>query len=145
MWSADHSLRNAALHEEQYTFMIISRSVLLRMKSVSDKSCIENQNTHFMFNKFYFPPKVVPLMKQRKKNTVERGKPHMTLRRTRFEYWIPKATNTHSEYVIYIACQRQQRLREGASMLRLYVHYVSFLQISNDRLIHNLKRATKYR
>jgi len=31
------------LHEEQYTFMIISRSVLLRMKNVSEKCCGENQ------------------------------------------------------------------------------------------------------
>jgi len=32
-------------HEDQYTFMIISRSVLRRMRNVSDKSCRENQNT----------------------------------------------------------------------------------------------------
>ena len=41
------------LHEEQYTFLIISRSVLLRMRNVSDR-CRENQNTHFMFNNFFF-------------------------------------------------------------------------------------------
>jgi hypothetical protein len=34
-------------------FMIISRWVILRMRSVSDKSCRENQNTHFMFNNFF--------------------------------------------------------------------------------------------
>jgi hypothetical protein len=33
--------------------MIISRSVLLRMRNVSDESCTENQSTHFMFNKFF--------------------------------------------------------------------------------------------
>jgi len=33
------------LHDEQYTYMIISRPVLLRMRNVSDKSCRENQNT----------------------------------------------------------------------------------------------------
>jgi len=31
------------LHEDQYTFLIISRSTLLRMSNVSDKSCRENQ------------------------------------------------------------------------------------------------------
>ena len=36
-----------ALHEDQYTFMIVSRSVL-RMEYVSNKSCRENLNTHFM-------------------------------------------------------------------------------------------------
>ena len=33
--------------------MIISRSVLIKMKNVSDKSCSENQNTHFMSNNFF--------------------------------------------------------------------------------------------
>ena len=32
--------------------------------------------------------------------------------------WIPKATNTHSEYVILIAFPRKQWLPERASMLR---------------------------
>ena len=32
--------------------------------------------------------------------------------------WIPKATNTHSEYVIVIAFLLQQWLHERASMLR---------------------------
>jgi hypothetical protein len=31
------------LHEDQYTLTIISRSVLLRMKNVSEKCCGENQ------------------------------------------------------------------------------------------------------
>jgi len=33
------------LHEGQYTFFIMSRSFLLRMRNVSDESCTENQNT----------------------------------------------------------------------------------------------------
>ena len=33
------------LHEDQDTFMIISRSGLLRMKNVSANSCNENQDT----------------------------------------------------------------------------------------------------
>ena len=47
------------LHEDQCIFTIISRSFLLRMRNVSDIRCRENQNTYFMFNKF-FPPKIVP-------------------------------------------------------------------------------------
>jgi len=42
------------LHEDQYTFCIISRSVHLRMRNVSDKSCRKNKNTHFMFSIFFF-------------------------------------------------------------------------------------------
>ena len=32
-------------------------------------------------------------------------------RRVRFAFWIPMATDTHSEYVIPIAFPQQQRLR----------------------------------
>jgi hypothetical protein len=42
------------LHEDQYTFFITSRSVLLIMRNVSDKSCRKYQITHFMFNNFLF-------------------------------------------------------------------------------------------
>jgi len=48
------------LREDQYTFVIIYRSVL-KIGNISDKSCGENQNTHFVFNNFF--PKVVPLMR----------------------------------------------------------------------------------
>jgi hypothetical protein len=42
------------LHEELCTFIIISRSTLLRMQNVSDKICTENQKTHFRFNNSFF-------------------------------------------------------------------------------------------
>jgi hypothetical protein len=37
------------------------------------------------------------------------------IRRMRITYWIPKATNTHSEYVILIAFALQQRLYQSPS------------------------------
>jgi hypothetical protein len=40
------------LHEDQCKFVIIYRSVRLRMRNVTDKICIENQNTHFILNFF---------------------------------------------------------------------------------------------
>jgi hypothetical protein len=49
------------LHEDLCTFMIISRWILLRKRNVSDKSCIENQNTHFMLSNF--SPKSVPFIR----------------------------------------------------------------------------------
>ena len=42
------------LHADRYTFLIISRSILHIMKNVPDKSCTENQNTHFEFGNFLF-------------------------------------------------------------------------------------------
>ena len=41
------------LHEHFCTFMTTSRWILHRMRNVSDKSCREIQNTHFMFNNFF--------------------------------------------------------------------------------------------
>jgi hypothetical protein len=55
------------------------------------------------------------------------------LQNMRFVCWIPKATNTHSEYVMFIAVPLQQWFRERASMLRystLPVLYVVLLQLS---------------
>ena len=41
------------LQKDHYTFFMISHSVLLRMKNVSEKICRINENTLFMFNNFY--------------------------------------------------------------------------------------------
>ena len=38
-----------------------------------------------------------------RKNILEPGSSQMTILRMRIVFWIPKATNTHSEYVIIIA------------------------------------------
>jgi hypothetical protein len=39
--------------EDLCTFMIISLWIFLRTRNVLDKSCRENQNTHFFLNKFF--------------------------------------------------------------------------------------------
>jgi len=41
------------LHEDQFAFFITFRSILLRMRGVSDNICTENQNAHGMFNNFF--------------------------------------------------------------------------------------------
>ena len=51
--------------------------------------------------------------------------------RMRTVCWIPKATNTHSEYVTLIAFSTATILQERASILRQYVHCLSsFAQLS---------------
>jgi len=67
------------LHEDQYTVLIISLSLafLLRMRNVSDKSCRENQITHFMFNKFIFENRA--LYEITWKNIVQPDRPQMTI------------------------------------------------------------------
>ena len=54
------------LYADQYTYFITSGSVLLRMRNVSDTSCRENQNTHFVSNTFF--SKIVPFETTRGKN-----------------------------------------------------------------------------
>jgi len=48
-----------ALYEAQYTFLIIARQSLLRMRIVSNKSLREIQNTNFVFNKLFFEYHVI--------------------------------------------------------------------------------------
>jgi len=45
-----------------YTFMIISRSVLLRIRNVSDENFTEKQDKHFIFNNAL--SKIVPFVLQ---------------------------------------------------------------------------------
>jgi hypothetical protein len=42
------------------------------------------------------------------KSTVEPDRPHMKIWRMRIASWMPKTTNTHSEYVMRIAFPLQQ-------------------------------------
>jgi hypothetical protein len=83
---------------------------------------VEKIKTHMLLNNFF--PKVVW------KNMVEADRPQMTIWRMRFACWVTKATDTRSEYAILIAFPRQQWLRERASMLRLYVHCLSCLDLT---------------
>jgi len=57
-----------------------------------------------------------------------RSNKHKIIRIIRFACWIPKATNTHSEYVILIAFPLQQCLKETASVLR-YMCIASHVRI----------------
>ena len=63
---------------------------------------------------------------------VDPDKPQMTIRRMRIACWMPKATDTHSEYVILIAFSLQQWLHERASLLRYT--YIACRVILSDHL-----------
>ena len=69
------------------TFMKISRWFILRMRYVSNKSCRENQNTHFMFSNFFFRV-VYEIMS---KYMMEPLRPRI-IWRLRVARWINKAT-----------------------------------------------------
>jgi len=81
------------------------------MRNGADKSCRENQNTHFMFNDLFSLNRVYNLEKC---CIARRATDDTIIRRMPFACWITKATNTHSECVILIAFPLQQWLRERA-------------------------------
>ena len=58
---------------------------------------------------------------------VEADSQQITIGRMRIACWIPKAANTHSEYVTLIAFPLQQWLHERAPLLR-YTYMGPFLK-----------------
>ena len=93
------------IREDQYNFMILSRSALLRTRNVSDKNRREIRNTHFMFYNIFFENRAVYEIIL--KYVVEAVRPQMKTWCMRIACWVPRATNTHSEYVTLIAFPRQ--------------------------------------
>ena len=78
----------------------MARDVLLRTRNVSDKRCREDQKT-FCVQWFFFRQSCH--LCDNVENTVEPGRTQVVIWRMRIVCWMPKATNTHSEYVILIA------------------------------------------
>ena len=120
------------LHEKHKAFFIISHSFILRFRNVWDKSCRENQNTHFVFNNFVF--KNSAFYEIMWKNTVERGRAQIILWRMRFASWTPKATNTHWEYVIFIAFPLQTVVARTRLIIALYIHCIYWVNPLNPEL-----------
>jgi len=96
---------------------------------------VEELKTHFMFDNFlFFENRGVYEMW---KNTVDPDRPQMTIWRMRIPCWIPRATNTLSEYVILIAFPLQQWLHERASELRHTLPVLFFFKSSRTDLRPN--------
>ena len=95
------------LSEDRYTFLIISRSILLRMRTVSKKkNVVEKIKTLILCSITFFENHA--MYEIMTKNTVEHGRPQMAIWHVRNACWVTKATNTHTEYVILIAFPLQQ-------------------------------------
>jgi hypothetical protein len=99
------------------------------MGNDSDKSCRENQHTHFMINIFF--RKSCSLWDNVEKYGTARDATDINiLRRTRSACWKTENTDTHSEYVLFIAffhCDNGY-----ANVPQCYVYnYISSL-VNND-------------
>ena len=70
------------------------------------KNFVKKIKTHILCSVTPLPPPCLPenrtVYEIMWENTAERGRGQMTIWRMRISCWIPKATNTHSEYVILI-------------------------------------------
>jgi len=89
----------------------------------------EKIKTHVLFsiNLFFFENHVVyEIMWE---NTVERGRPQMTIWRIRIARWITEATNTHIQHVI--------RILLGHITLPIYFHKI---QSSSRNTLHDVGR-----
>jgi len=115
------------LREDKYTFFIISRSTFLGMRNFSDTHCRENRNTTSKKN--YTVYEIIC------KNTVEPGRPQMTILRMRITSWLSKARTTRSQYVIVVlfAFPQQHLLHERALMLRYT--YIAVLTIIRTLMV----------
>ena len=75
---------------------------------------VEKIQTHILCSVTFFDNRAV--YESMWKNMIERGRPQMTMRRMRDASCVPKATNTHSQYVIYVAFPLQQPLHERVNV-----------------------------
>ena len=90
--------------------MIISRSVLLKTRNVSDTRYTENQNAFYVQNIFR---ESYRLYETKWKNIVETIRSQMAIRRMPIACWIPKATNTHLECAVHLVFQCKNGCRNA--------------------------------
>jgi hypothetical protein len=83
-------------------------------------------NTRFTFKTFFFLRKSYRTCDNMGKCCIVGQAIDDIIRRMRFACWVTKPTDKHSEYVILIACPRQQWFYERASTLPLHVHCLPF-------------------
>ena len=97
---------------------------------------IKIKNIYFVLNNVFFRKSYRLWDNVEKHRTAKQTTDYSTIRRMRIAWWVHKATNTHSEYVIVIAFPLQQWLRERVSVLR-YTYIVFFLILSPHSLVLN--------
>jgi hypothetical protein len=105
------------------TFMMISCWILLRMRDVSDKSCIEIK-THILCSIIFSGKSCNWWDNVEKYCRAGQATDDNVLCHMGFA-WMTKATNTHSEYLILIAFPQQQCLCQLSSALHSCVHCLS--------------------
>ena len=111
--------------------MIISHSVLIKMRNVSDKHCREYQDIHFMFNNFFFQ-KSCHLQDVKKYGTAKQATDDNIIWSMCFAFWINTATDMHSEYVILLILHSNYGYKNGpwCCVYTYIAHRVFFLWLN---------------
>jgi len=117
------TLHEAYVHLWQYCPEFFSQWQVFQTKVV------QKMKTHILCSITHFR-KSCRFWDNVEKYDIESDKPRMTIWRMRIACWIPKATDTHSEYVILTAVPPEQWVHEYASMLRYtYIALIIVKQI----------------
>ena len=94
------------LHGDVFTFTVISRLILLRMRNFTGKF-VEKIKTRMLCSiTFFFGNRSVYEIMW--KNIVVPDRPQITIWRMRIAYWTRKTTDTHTEYETLIAFPREK-------------------------------------
>jgi hypothetical protein len=88
-------------------------------------SCRESENAHFLFSNFF--KKSYHFLDNVETFGRAGQATQMTIWHTCIACWIPKATNTYSEYVILTAFPLQQWLHKTRLAVKLCLHFLSCL------------------
>jgi len=91
---------------------------------------VEKIKTRILYS-ITFLSKILPFYETTWKSVVERSRLQMTIWCMRLACWIPKATNTHSQYVILIALPLQQWFLVNDQCNTQIIFYV-FISIYNS-------------
>ena len=129
--------------------MTITRWILLRMKNVTYKTCIEHQNTHFMFTDFF--PEKRAFYEIMSKNMVQPERTQ-TIKRLRVAYWIKQAYTrastrrrscTHTHVPIHPRTSARGRMRMASpthahTLIALHGNSVSWTRFNVTSHVHCL-------
>ena len=110
------------------------------MTNVCDKSCTENQNTHFRFNNAMFENRAVYEIMW--KNIVQPDRPQkMTMWRMRIACWITKATDTIFNTYCFSTATVVMRTRLNLTSCVTYIAYLILPQcLINDTIFEKKKK-----
>jgi hypothetical protein len=123
------------LHEDQYTILIISRSILLRIRNVSDRSCRKNQNTRFMFTNYFLENLAVYEIVWN--NTIQTDRPQMTVQygACAFLHAVYLTLQVHTQNTYACCFSTATIVTRTRFNITLYLHFLSCYYLLDEEKI----------